>query len=198
MQETDTPASSGRERGLKMTEVRSVSSTGGEKGVKEERFSLLPWDAIAKVARHYAKGAVKYEAHNWRRGYEWSKSYDALMRHLTAFWSGEDIDEETGSPHMAAVVFHALALLTFMDEQPEFDDRYKPAPSPLAQELLDELDELAPEPIKAGDRVRLVDSAGAGDYIYDVIAVSGHVLTLRFHSATAMPFTVFATQCVKV
>lgn len=109
-----------------MTEVRTVSSTGGEKGTKEERFDLLPWEAIAKVARHYGKGAEKYEAHNWRRGYEWSKSYAALMRHLTAFWSGEDIDEETGSPHMAAVVFHALTLLTFMDEQRDFDDRYVP------------------------------------------------------------------------
>lgn len=27
-------------------------------------------------------------------------------------------------PHMAAVAFHALALLTFMDEQRVFDDRY--------------------------------------------------------------------------
>lgn len=127
-----------------MTEVRTVSSTGGEKGVKEERYDLLPWEALAKVARHYGVGAQKYAAHNWRRGYEWSKSYAALMRHLTAFWSGEDIDEETGSPHMAAVVFHALALLTFMDEQPDFDDRYKADPplSPMAEALIEELNGL--------------------------------------------------------
>ena len=35
------------------------------------------------------------------------------------------MDAETGSAHMAAVAFHALALLTFMDEQPGFDDRYR-------------------------------------------------------------------------
>ena len=105
-------------------EIRSVSSTGGEKGTKDERFSLLPTQALAKVARHYGIGARKYAAHNWRRGYEWSKSYDALQRHANAFWSGEDIDEETDSPHMAAVAFHALTLLTFMDEQRGFDDRY--------------------------------------------------------------------------
>jgi hypothetical protein len=106
-------------------EVRSVSSTGGEKGTKAERHDLIPVEALATVARHYGVGAAKYEAHNWRRGYEWSKSYAALQRHATAFWSGEDIDEETGSPHMAAVAFHALTLLTFMEEQPGFDDRYK-------------------------------------------------------------------------
>jgi hypothetical protein len=108
-----------------MTEVRSISSTGGEKGTKDERFDLIPSEALAKVARHYGVGAAKYEAHNWRRGYEWSKSYAALQRHATQFWSGEDIDEETGSPHMAAVAFHALALLVFMDEQRVFDDRYR-------------------------------------------------------------------------
>ena len=27
---------------------------------------------------------------------------------------------------MAAVAFHALALLTFMQEHPDFDDRFKP------------------------------------------------------------------------
>jgi len=86
-----------------MAEVRTTSSTGGEKGMKDERHSLIPTEALAAVARHYGIGARKYADHNWRRGYEWSKSYDALQRHAQAFWGGEDIDEETGSPHMAAV-----------------------------------------------------------------------------------------------
>lgn len=108
-------------------EVRTVSSTGGEKGVKPERFDLLPPAALAAIARHYAVGAEKYDDNNWRRGYEWSKSYAALQRHLKAFWSGEDIDEETGSPHLAAAGFHVFTLLVFTQEQPEFDDRYKEA-----------------------------------------------------------------------
>ena len=107
-----------------MAEVRTTSSTGGEKGMKDERHSLIPTEALAAVARHYGIGARKYADHNWRRGYEWSKSYDALQRHAQAFWGGEDIDEETGSLHMAAVAFHALTLLVFMQEQRDFDDRY--------------------------------------------------------------------------
>ena len=111
-----------------MTEVRMVSSTGGAKGVKPERFSLIPTRALALVARMYGRGAEKYhetpDNPNWRKGYEWSKSYDALMRHATQFWGGEDIDEEMQLPHMAAVAFHALTILTFMEEHPEFDDRY--------------------------------------------------------------------------
>ena len=125
-----------------MTEVRMVSSTGGAKGVKPERFSLIPTRALAWVARMYGRGAEKYhetpDNPNWRKGYEWSKSYDALMRHATQFWGGEDIDEETQLPHMAAVAFHALTILTFMEEHPEFDDRYKALIAP-SEEAIAEL-----------------------------------------------------------
>lgn len=107
-----------------MTEVRTTSSTGGEKGTKPERYDLIPIGALATVARLYGKGAEKYAEHNWRRGYEWSKSYAALQRHATQFWSGEDIDEEMQLPHLASVVFHAFTLMTFMEEQREYDDRF--------------------------------------------------------------------------
>lgn len=108
-------------------EVRSVSATGGEKGVKVERYDLLPVEALRQVAAHYGRGAEKYADNQWRKGYEWGKSYAALQRHANAFWGGEDFDPETGSHHMAAVAWHALTLLTFYDEYPEYDDRYTPA-----------------------------------------------------------------------
>lgn len=118
-----------------MTEVRTTSSTGGEKGIKPERYDLIPVEAMAIVAQLYGKGAEKYAAHNWRRGYEWSKSYAALQRHANAFWQGVDDDEEMGLPHLASVVFHALALMTFMQEQPGFDDRFEgPIETPITQE----------------------------------------------------------------
>lgn len=113
-----------------VSEVRTTSSTGGMKGVKPERYELIPVPAMAHVARMYGQGAVKYNETcadpNWRKGYEWSKSYAALQRHANAFWGGEDLDPEMQLPHMAAVVFHALTLLTFMEEHPDFDDRYNP------------------------------------------------------------------------
>lgn len=106
-------------------EVRTTSSTGGEKGVKPERMSLIPVEALEIMGRLYGFGAQKYAAHNWRKGYEWSKSYDSLQRHASAFWRGEDIDSETGLPHLAGVAFHAFTLMVFMEEQPGFDDRFK-------------------------------------------------------------------------
>lgn len=106
-------------------EVRTVSSTGGEKGTKEARFDLIPIEALTEVAVLYGRGAEKYAAHNWRKGYEWSKSFAALQRHANAFWSGEDNDPEMRTSHMASVVFHAMALICFTKDHPDFDDRYK-------------------------------------------------------------------------
>ena len=123
----------------KSEEIRTTSSTGGQKGVKPERMSLIPVEALEIMGRLYGFGAEKYAAHNWRKGYEWSKSYDSLQRHANAFWRGEDIDEETGLPHLAGVAFHAFTLMIFMQEQPGFDDRFKPVPSKLFQENLAEI-----------------------------------------------------------
>ena len=82
---------------------------------------------LEELAKHYGRGAAKYDDHNWARGYEWSKSYAALQRHANAFWSGTDIDPETGSPHIVAVAWHAFTLTEFLlkDEYAQFDDRRK-------------------------------------------------------------------------
>lgn len=110
---------------LETGEVRTVSSTGAEKGMKPQRFDLIPIDPLTLLAELYGEGAKKYSEHNWRAGYEWSKSYAAALRHLTQFWNGEDIDEETGKPHVICVIFHMMTLAQFMKDHPEFDDRYK-------------------------------------------------------------------------
>jgi len=111
-----------------LAEVRSVSSTGGEKGVKAQRLSLLPSAALNRISEVYHFGASKYSAHNWRKGYEWSKSYDALQRHLNAWWEREETDPESGLSHLAHAGFHLFALITW-DRDPRyqiFDDRYTP------------------------------------------------------------------------
>lgn len=110
-----------------MTEVRTTSRTGGEKGVKPQRLSLLPTQALWTISEVYGFGEKKYAAHNWRRGYEWSKSYDALQRHLSAWWERDEFDEESGLSHLAHAGFHLFALIIFRNNPryAEFDDRYK-------------------------------------------------------------------------
>jgi hypothetical protein len=108
-------------------EVRVTNSTtGGEKGQKPQRMDLIPWSAVMDVSEVYAFGATKYADHNWRRGYAWSLSYGALLRHLAAWIDGEDRDPESGLSHVAHAGFHCLALLTFARECPDLDDRFSP------------------------------------------------------------------------
>lgn len=109
-----------------------VSDTGGHKAGNDERYSLIPAKPLRELARHYGLGSQKYQDHNWRLGYSWHLSYDALCRHLQAFWDGEDYDPDpryqglsVPVKHITAVAWHAFALSEFMDRFPEFDDRYK-------------------------------------------------------------------------
>lgn len=105
------------------TEQTVTSSTGGQKGQKQARYDLIPAAPLRELAKLYGKGAEKYADRNWELGYDWSLSFAALNRHLWLFWMGEDLDEETGLPHLASVMFHAMALLEFMSTHPEFDNR---------------------------------------------------------------------------
>jgi hypothetical protein len=105
-------------------EVRVTDpETGGEKGTKLARYDLIPAGPLLQLAEHYGIGARKYADRNWERGYAWSLSFAALQRHAWAFWMGEDTDGETLSHHMAAVAFHAFALMHFGDTDTGTDDR---------------------------------------------------------------------------
>lgn len=105
-------------------EIRVVDpDTGAQKGSKIERYDLIPAEPLRLLARHYGVGSRKYAERNWEGGYDWSLSYAALQRHANAFWSGEDIDEETGTPHIVAVAWHAFALAEFANSHPEKDNR---------------------------------------------------------------------------
>lgn len=117
-----------------MDEIRTASRTGGEKGVKPERYDLIPVKALAMLARVFGYGVEKYKTSdyegpkdsNWRKGYEWSKNYAAMRRHEELFWGGENLDEESGLPHMAHAAWHALVLLEYLENYEiygEFDDR---------------------------------------------------------------------------
>lgn len=104
-------------------EIRVVSSTGGEKGQKDVQLHCLPWEGLQELGRVYTFGSNKYADYNFRKGYKWSLSFDALQRHLWAFWSRQDRDGESGLHHMAHVAWHALCLLLFSITGKGEDDR---------------------------------------------------------------------------
>ena len=132
-------------------EVSETSSTGGQKGVKLSRADLLPMESILRLAEHFGKGAKKYDLHQWRQGYEWSKGINAIFRHWADFVQGLDYDicanrpdecliedpdrglwegefntcwNHTGSHHLDCIAWHAVVLREFVETHPGHDDRY--------------------------------------------------------------------------
>lgn len=106
-------------------EVRYTDEkTGGQKGRKMEELGAIDPRALRILAEVAAIGAAKYSRINYMKGYPWSWSFDAMMRHALAFWDGEDIDPETGKPHIVHASWHALALCTFLVRGLGTDDRY--------------------------------------------------------------------------
>lgn len=87
------------------------------------RPSLMPMGPLLEVAALYTMGATKYRDHNWEYGMKWSRIFDALMRHAMKWWGGEELDQEDGQSHLAAVVWNALALMEYRKTHPELDDR---------------------------------------------------------------------------
>jgi hypothetical protein len=68
---------------------------------------LVPVALIASAARAFGYGADKYGVDNWRIGFVRSRLFAALLRHLYAWWNGEDRDSESGLEHLD----HAAATL---------------------------------------------------------------------------------------
>lgn len=104
-------------------EERVTSETGGQKGRKPARMDLIPPGPLLELSKVYGFGAGKYDDHNYIKGYNWSLSYGAMQRHLMAWASGEDIDPESGRPHLAHAAWHCFSLMLFSQEGLGVDDR---------------------------------------------------------------------------
>ncbi len=75
------------------------------------RLTLLPWAALTLVARVMGHGAEKYGDNNWLLVEPKERYEDALLRHYTAYKSGELIDPESGHSHLAHMATNALFVL---------------------------------------------------------------------------------------
>lgn len=89
----------------------------------KSRVDLIPPEFIEALGRHYGVGALKYAERNWEKGMSWSRCYASALRHMLAFWRGEEIDEETGSPHVIAAAWNMAALHWYAAHGAGTDDR---------------------------------------------------------------------------
>lgn len=68
-------------------------------------LDLVPPSLEMFAAMAFAEGATKYGRYNWRvMGVSASVYYAAVQRHLKKWFNGEDVDPDTGVPHLASVL----------------------------------------------------------------------------------------------
>jgi hypothetical protein len=124
--------------------TRAYSKTGApiERGVDpKERSSLqkvplhiLPPSLLVYAALAFRDGAGKYGAFNWRKTkIVGTIYYAAALRHMLAWWDGEELAVDSGVPHLA----HALACLAIIIDAYEggFLDDDRPPKGPASRLL---------------------------------------------------------------
>ncbi len=109
-----------------MASSGQVGLEGKKADSGKDRWDLAPMDAIREVVKVLGFGASKYGDRNWEKGIKFSRLYAAALRHLTAWFEGEDRDPETGLSHLAHAGCCVLFLLAFtIRGHGHFDDRPK-------------------------------------------------------------------------
>jgi len=88
-------------------------------------LSLIPLSTMEDEARVWMYGAQKYAAWNWAKGMNWSVPLACALRHLAKFQAGEDLDKETGLPHIAHAMCNLRMLTLYSKTYKEGDDRPK-------------------------------------------------------------------------
>lgn len=68
-------------------------------------FTLL--EGLAKVLTF---GAAKYEENNWRKCENVGQYFSAAMRHFVAHSRGEEVDSETGLPHLFHITTNLMII----------------------------------------------------------------------------------------
>lgn len=105
-----------------------LSTDGGNKfdGGKL-RLDLVPVELLETLADIYTYGTIKYDDDNWRGGLKFSRIIGAILRHLFAWWHGEDLDPESKKLHLAHAFWNVGALLyynIYYKLYKKYDDRW--------------------------------------------------------------------------
>lgn len=86
--------------------------------------SLIPPEALRRLACRFEDGSLKYGRSNWQKGIPLSRYHDAIIRHTLAAAEGK-----TDEDHLGAVLWNAAAWIWTEDQiaagalPAELDDR---------------------------------------------------------------------------
>ena len=94
-------------------------------GIAKVPLSTVSMQVMGEVGLAMMEGALKYGRHNYRdAGVRASVYFDAVvMRHLGAWWEGEDIDPGSGLSHVTKAIAGLTVLRDSMLQGNWVDDR---------------------------------------------------------------------------
>jgi len=97
--------------------------SGARYNDNKTEYSLIPLSSLEPCARVFMYGRKKYAAWNWAKGMSWLVPYDCMMRHLEAWHRGEDLDPESGLPHLGHAMCNLVMMTFYAKFYPEGDNR---------------------------------------------------------------------------
>ncbi len=93
-------------------------------GIKKVPLHAVPTKPLLELGLAMMEGGRKYGSHNYRKiGVKMSTYYDASMRHLMAWWEGEDIDPDSGIHHVIKAIASLFVVRDSMHMGNCVDDR---------------------------------------------------------------------------
>lgn len=93
-------------------------------GVRKAPMSTVPANVLAELGVAMLEGSLKYGRHNYRAaGVRSSVYYDGTMRHMMAWWEGEDIDPDSGVSHITKAIASLVVFRDAMQRGMVNDDR---------------------------------------------------------------------------
>ena len=96
-------------------------------GIKKVPISTIPGQVLAELGLAMLEGLAKYGRHNYRvSGARSSVYYDAVGRHMLAWWEGQDIDPGSGLSHITKAMASLAVLRDCMLQDNLVDDRPPP------------------------------------------------------------------------
>jgi hypothetical protein len=115
-----------RESDLCLVELEKSVSGGLNKDTGKLRVDLVPVSSIRAIAEVLggACASGKYPARNWEKGISYSRIYANILRHLMAWYDGEDKDKESGLHPLKHALCRLAMLVEYIEKnKEEFDDR---------------------------------------------------------------------------
>jgi hypothetical protein len=119
---------------------REVAVTGAMREPNHLRFDLIPYEALDRMAQHYANGAKKYAPRNWEKGLSMQRCFTSAVNHLFKYARNKALNLPMEEDHLAAAAWNIFSMMTY---EKRIERGWLP-------ESLDDFDPIAPAETQQG------------------------------------------------